>query len=146
MSLCPIFTKSVLQIWRQMVDERFADVKKVGTNFFKITFTGKKANRITFQQYLDDLELCYMEKTPMVMLFDATKAKVPSLYLQKKQSDWMLIHWKMIRTYCLGTAYVIDRWAIRVVLRIIFYFTNQPVPFNVFDNEEKAIRWLNRLK
>ena len=129
-----------------MGDEKFAEVRKAGTSLFKITFTGNKANRTTFQNYLDDLELCYMDKIPMVMLFDATKAKIPSLYLQRKQADWMLIHWKMIRTYCLGTAYVIDRWPIRVALRTIFYFSNQPVPFNVFDKEEKAIRWLNSLK
>lgn len=129
-----------------MADDKFAIVKKVGSSFFKIIFTGNKVSRTSFQAYLDDLELCYIEKTPMVMLFDATKAKVPSLYLQKMQADWMLIHWKMIKTYCLGTAYVVDHWTIRIALRIIFSFRNQPVPLNIFDTEEKAIRWLNSLK
>jgi len=129
-----------------MGEEKFAEVKIAGANFFKITFTGHRANRKTFQAYLDDLEHCYMPKEPMVMLFDATKAKVPSFYMQKKQADWMLIHWKMIRTYCLGTAYVIDSIWIKWALRSIFYFRNQPVPYRVFNSEEKAIRWLNSLK
>lgn len=129
-----------------MEDEKFAIVKKVGSGFFKITFTGKKGDRATFQAYLDDLEHCYMDKKPMVMLFDASRANVPSFYMQKKQADWMLIHWKMIQTYCLGTAYVIDNFLIRLSLKSIFYFKNQPVPFKVFNSEEKAIRWLNSLK
>ena len=129
-----------------MGEEKFAEVKKAGTNFFKITFTGIRADKKTFQAYLDDLEHCYMDKEPMVMLFDASKAKVPSLNVQKMQANWMLIHWKMIQTYCLGTAYIIDRFSIRLALRMIFYFQNQPVPYKIFDTEAKAIRWLNSLK
>ena len=124
----------------------YARIKKVGTDLFKITFTGKIADKENFQAYLDDLEQCYMNKKPMLLLFDATKAKVPSISMQKRQADWMLIHWKMIQTYCLGTAYVIDRLPLRIALHLIFYFQNQPVPYKIFDTETKAIRWLNSLK
>jgi hypothetical protein len=82
----------------------------------------------------------------VTILFDATKAKVPALNLQRKQADWMSINRIMIEKYCLGTAYVIDKPAIRLVLELIFSFYNQPAPFKIFKCEEEALEWLQSLE
>ena len=50
-----------------------------------------------------------------------------------------------MKNYCLGTAYVIPSTAIRTVLKMIFSFQNQPVPYKIFSNNEEAEDWIEDL-
>jgi hypothetical protein len=125
---------------------RYATFQKIGDNCFKVVFTGEKATKRNFQEYLDDLQYCHLDRKPVTILFDATKAKVPALNLQRKQADWMSINRIMIEKYCLGTAYVINNPTIRLVLEVIFSFQNQPVPYKIFKKEEEALAWLDDLQ
>lgn len=110
-----------------------------------VTFTGEKSTVENFQQYLDDLEKCYDDREKFSIIFDASKAVIPNLSHQKKQALWISQNWKMIQTYCIGTAYVIPNVAIRAVLKMIFSFQNQPVPYKVFSNIEEAKNWIGDL-
>lgn len=110
-----------------------------------VTFTGEKSTDENFQQYLDDLEDCYDDRKTLAIIFDASKSVIPKSSLQKKQALWISQHWKMIQTYCKGTAYVIPNMAIRTVLKIIFSSQNQPVPYKVFSNIEEAENWIEAI-
>ncbi|WP_296619566.1 STAS/SEC14 domain-containing protein [Marivirga sp.] len=90
-----------------------------------VTFTGEKGTDENFQQYLADLESSYDDRQSLAIIFDASKATIPSLAHQKKQALWISQHWKTIQTYCKGTAYIIPHFAIRAVLKTIFSFQNQ---------------------
>ncbi len=110
-----------------------------------VTFTGAHSTDENFQQYLDDLEGCYEDRKALAIIFDASNAIIPKLSLQRKQAYWISQHWKMIQTYCKGTAYVIPNMTIRTVLKMIFSFQNQPVPYKIFSNIEEAEIWINDL-
>ncbi|WP_375579889.1 STAS/SEC14 domain-containing protein [Marivirga tractuosa] len=110
-----------------------------------VTFTGEKSTDENFQQYLEDLENCYDDRKALAIIFDASKAVIPKSSLQKKQAFWISQHWKMIQTYCRGTAYVTPNMAIRAVLKMIFSFQNQPVPYKIFSNSEEAESWIEEL-
>jgi len=126
-------------------EKRYATIDQKEFPLIKVNFTGARGTKENFQQYLNDLESCYEEKKPLAIIFDASQARIPKLSFQEKQALWISKHWKMIQTYCLGTAYIIPSFSIRVVLKIIFAFQNQPSPYKVFSKEEEATAWANTL-
>jgi hypothetical protein len=111
-----------------------------------VTFTGEKSTDENFNQYLADLEKCYDDRQKISIIFDASQAVIPKSSHQKKQALWISQHWKLIQTYCIGTAYVIPNAAIRAVLKMIFSFQNQPVPYKIFSNLEEAEAWIQKLE
>lgn len=110
-----------------------------------VTFTGENSTDENFQQYLDDLENSYEDRKSITIIFEASQAVIPKLSHQKKQALWISKHWKMIQTYCRGTAYVIPNMAIRAVLKMIFSFQNQPAPYKVFSTLEEAENWVQTI-
>jgi hypothetical protein len=110
-----------------------------------VTFTGEKSTDENFQKYLEDLATCYDDRKSIAIIFDASHAVIPKLSLQRKQALWISQHWKLIQTYCKGTAYVIPNLAIRAVLNVIFSFQNQPAPYKVFSNIGEAENWIKNL-
>lgn len=125
--------------------ERYAIINQSDRPTIRVTFTGEKSTDENFQQYLDDLASCYEARQTITIIFDASQAVIPKLSHQKKQAVWISQHWKTIQTYCKGTAYVIPNLAIRAVLKMIFSFQNQPVPYQVFSNIEAAERWIEKI-
>lgn len=107
-----------------------------------VKFTGEKSTDENFDQYLADLAEIYDDRESLSIVFDASKAVMPKLSHQKKQALWISQHWKMIQTYCKATAYVIPNLAVRSVLKMIFSFQHQPVPYKVFSNYEEAKAWI----
>lgn len=120
----------------------YALVDSSNMPIISVTFTGEKSTDKNFQQYLEDLEKCYEDRKTIAIIFNATKAVIPNLSHQKKQALWISQNWKLIQTYCKGTAYVIPNMAIRAVLKMIFSFQNQPVPYKIFSNIEEAKNWI----
>jgi hypothetical protein len=110
-----------------------------------VTFTGEKSTDDNFQQYLDELESCYDDRKQIAIIFDASNATIPKLSHQKKQASWLSQHWKLMQNYCIGTAYVIPSTAIRAVLKMIFSFQNQPVPYQIVAKMEEAHAWIKEL-
>jgi hypothetical protein len=123
----------------------YATVDSSSKPIITVTFTGEKSTDENFQQYLDELESCYDDRQQLAIMFDASKAVIPKLSHQRKQALWLSQHWKLMKNYCLGTAYVIPSTAIRTVLKMIFSFQNQPVPYKVFSNIEEAENWIEDL-
>jgi hypothetical protein len=47
-----------------------------------------------------------------------------------------------MKSYCKGTAYIIQNALIRAALKGIFFIQPQPVPYKIFDTEKKALEWV----
>ncbi len=124
---------------------KYAVVDKSDLTLVTVTFTGNKPTDESFSTYLQELEACYDDRKSLAMLFDATKAVTPKLSYQKLQAQWLDEHWLLLKNYCKGTAYVIPSAPIRIVLKMIFSFQNQPVPYKVFSAKEEALQWLSNL-
>lgn len=125
---------------------KYAIIDKSDLSLITITFTGNKPTDESFNAYLEGLEWCYDDRKPLAMIFDAAKAVTPKLSYQKLQAQWLDRHWLLIKKYCKGTAYVIPSAPIRLVLKMILSFQNQPVPYKVFSSMEEAKKWLNSLE
>ena len=107
----------------------------------KVEFTGLKADDENFRDYLEELLKSYDSKENLVIIFDALKASFPGMQYQKEQAAWMKEHDSLIRKYCKAIAYVVSSPGIRIALRLIFMFQNNPVPFKVFKNVKDGIEW-----
>jgi hypothetical protein len=121
--------------------ESYAQINQEHFPVVQITFTGSVSTDENFKAYLDGNETCYDKQKPLVIIFDATKASLPSLRHQKMQAEWLREHKALMQTFCLGTAYVIPNTALRLVLKMIFTLQKQPVPFAIFDDLSSATNW-----
>jgi len=108
-----------------------------------VTFTGEKATDDNFKKYLEELTAVYSKKEVLAIIFDATNAVFPGLKYQKLQADWLKENELLMKNYCEGTAYVISNALIRNVLKAIFKFQKQPVPYYITSNLEVAKKWVN---
>lgn len=125
------------------MEKKYACVKPIGEHMFKVTFTGEKATKENFQEYLEAVADCYQQEGTVALLFDANEATFPGISMQKMQANWLRDNEAMIKENCAGTAYVINSFIIRIALKLIFAFQQQPVPYAVFKEEAKAQVWLN---
>lgn len=122
--------------------EKYATVDESAFPLVRITFTGSKSNDGNFQDYLDQTKNCYRHKQKFVLIFDASRASIPSFRHQKMQGDWLRENKQMVEDYCLGTAYVIPSAAIRTLLKMIFSFQRQSIPYQVFETNAEAEAWV----
>lgn len=126
--------------------ETYAIIDESDFPIVRIRFTGNKSSDQNFQSYLDQTKACYRFGKRLAIMFDASKAGIPALSHQKMQANWLKENKVMMQDYCVGTAYVIPNVAIRAILKMIFSFQKQPVPYQIFDNEQEAEVWVKSLE
>jgi hypothetical protein len=125
--------------------DSYAIIDESSFPIIRIGFTGSKSTDQNFQAYLDQTKICYRHGKPLVIIFDASKASIPSLSHQKMQANWLKENEELMRNFCSGTAYIIPNAAIRAILKMIFSFQNQPVPYKIFERQAEAEAWVNEL-
>jgi len=106
-----------------------------------ISFTGNKPTEANFSEYLDKTFHLYDRQENLVLIFDATHARVPGFKYQKMQADWLKQHEALMKKYCRGTAYVIANSLVRNVLKAIFALQKQPVPYTIVSDLREARSW-----
>jgi hypothetical protein len=126
--------------------ESYALIDESSFPIVRIGFTGSKSTDQNFQSYLNQTKECYRHKKNLALIFDASNASIPKLSHQKMQADWLKENEELMQTFCVGTAYVIPNIAIRGILKIIFSFQKQPVPYKVFEAEPEALTWVKGLE
>lgn len=119
----------------------YAEFDRSDYPLINITFTGEKPTDENFQAYLEGSYQNYEHREPIALVFDATNAAIPGLRYQKQQADWMREHDELIRTYCLGIAYVVPNPLIRQVMRAIFKLQQNATAFKVFAEREAGVAW-----
>lgn len=125
--------------------QKYATVDTAQFPTVRIAFTGNKANDENFDTYLQETRQLYDRQQQLAIIFDATNAVVPALKYQKQQADWLKDNKSLMENYCKGTAYVIPNAIIRTVLKAIFSFQKQPVPYKVVGTVEDATDWVKDL-
>lgn len=127
--------------------KKYADVFVNSFSIVKITFTGNSATDENFVYYLNELKQLYQPKEKIAIIFDAEKAVFPSIKYQKIQARWLKENEELLKTYCTGTAYFIPNVLIRNVLKGIFKYQEQSIPYIVCKNIIEAKIWtFDRLK
>jgi hypothetical protein len=124
----------------------YAIIDESGFPIVRIRFTGNKSNDLNFQNYLDQTKACYRFGKCLSIIFDASNAAIPTLSHQKMQADWLKENKSLMENYCTGTAYIIPNAAIRTILKVIFSFQKQPVPYKIFETEQEAEDWVKSLE
>lgn len=122
--------------------EAYAIIDESDFPVVRIRFTGANSTDDNFQAYLDQNKACYRLGKKLAIIFDASQASIPALSHQKMQANWLKENQKLMQKYCTGTAYVIPNAAIRAILKMIFSFQKQPVPYKIFEKEEEAEIWV----
>ena len=128
--------------------EPYAVIDESSFPIVRIGFTGSKSTDQNFQSYLDQTKACYSynARKPLAIIFDASKASVPGLSHQKMQANWLKENEGLMKNLCVGTAYIIPNAAIRGILKMIFSFQKQPVPYKIFETETEALTWVKGLE
>ncbi|MEL7118951.1 MAG: STAS/SEC14 domain-containing protein [Bacteroidota bacterium] len=124
--------------------KKYAEVSDEQFPILKVTFTGEESTDENFQAYLDDVKDSYRSEK-MGIIFDATNAALPSMKHQKMQADWLKVNESLMKNYCVGTAYVIPSVVVRTILKAIFAFQTQPVPYLVVKSVEDGEEWVNSM-
>lgn len=125
--------------------EPYAIIDESSFPIVRIGFTGNKRTDENFQTYLDQTKACYRNEKRLSIIFDASKASIPSLSQQKMQASWLRENKDLMQHYCAGTAYIIPNAAIRAILKMIFSLQKQPVPYRIFETSEEAEDWVKGL-
>jgi hypothetical protein len=125
--------------------DSYAIIDESDFPLINIRFTGKKSTDQNFQIYLDETKACYRNEKKLAIIFDAANASIPSIAHQKMQANWLKENEQLMVDFCVGTAYIIPNAAIRAILRMIFSFQKQPVPFKIFEKEVDAEEWVRSL-
>jgi len=126
--------------------EPYAIIDESSFPIVRIGFTGNKSTDQNFQSYLDQTKACYRNEKPLAIIFDASNASIPKLSHQKMQADWLKENEGLMQNFCDGTAYIIPNLAIRGILKMIFSFQKQPVPYKIFEAEPEALSWVKGLE
>ncbi len=125
--------------------ELYAIIDESSFPIVSVEFTGSKSTDQNFQSYLDQIKACYRNKKQLAIIFDASNASIPGLAHQKMQANWLKENEELMKNFCAGTAYVIPNAAIRGILKMIFSFQKQPVPYKIFEAKQEASNWVKGL-
>ena len=125
------------------MNQKYAIVETDEFPMVTVKFTGNAANQDNFSTYLAELKEIYAKKQKLAILFDASLAVFPGITYQKQQALWLKENEDLMKEYCLGTAYVIPNLIIRNVLKAIFKFQKQPIPYYVSSEISEAEDWIN---
>jgi hypothetical protein len=126
---------------------KYAEINTETHPMVKVTFTGNQATDDNFPLYMQEVKDVYEQKQKVALIFDATNAVFPAVKYQKMQADWLKENESLMKSYCLGTAYIIPNLIIRNVLKAIFTFQKQPVDFLVCKTFNEAAIWVkNKLE
>lgn len=136
--------QQVKKLSNQSTMKKYADISISEFPTIKVTFTGEAAQANNFPLYLDEVKQSYDLQNKVALIFDATKAVLPNISYQQMQAQWLKDNTQMMKDFCVGTAYVIPNLVIRNVLKAIFAFQAQPVPYLVCSSQAEAESWVKQ--
>ena len=124
--------------------KKYAEINQSEFPIVTVTFTGEAADAENFPLYMAEVKAVYEQKKTTSIIFDASEAVLPSVAFQKMQAQWLKDNTQLMKDYCVGTAYIIPNIIIRNVLKAIFSFQSQPVPYLVCRDYAEAEAWVSK--
>jgi hypothetical protein len=124
--------------------KKYAIIDEAQFPIIKVTFTGESADTENFPLYLSEVKQTYDHQKNLAIIFDASNAVLPALSFQQMQAKWLKDNIQLMKDFCAGTAYIIPNIIIRNVLKAIFSFQSQPVPYIICEDAIKAESWISK--
>jgi hypothetical protein len=124
--------------------KKYAIIDEAQFPIIKVTFTGESADTENFPLYLSEVKQTYDHQKNLAIIFDASNAVLPALSFQKMQAKWLKDNTQLMKDFCAGTAYILPNIIIRNVLKAIFSFQIQPVPYIICEDASTAEEWINK--
>ncbi|PTL79587.1 hypothetical protein [Vitiosangium sp. GDMCC 1.1324] len=78
---------------------------------------------------------------PHLCIIDAREVNLPSMQLRQRYTDWLTEHEAALRQWMLGTAYVIQSPAVRVMMSVMRHVAPLTSPFVVTATPQPAAIW-----
>lgn len=78
---------------------------------------------------------------PHVCIIDAREVNLPQGHLRQRYTDWLSEREAALRQWVLGTAYIIQSPAVRMMMSVIRHFARITTPFVVTANMQPAASW-----
>jgi hypothetical protein len=118
------------------------EIDDSGFPIIAVRFVGSYADD-EFRAYLKRMDALLDDQRDMYgLLFDASRAKMPSGRQARLQAAWMRDNAEVVARCTVGTAFVIASPAIRGVLRAILMMQSMSTPYAVEANIAAAEAWL----
>jgi len=97
-----------------------------------------------FEQYLRALDKVYSRHQRFALVWDGTKADGGTAAQRRRQAEWMRQQAMLIRTFNVGTAFVIPSALTRGALTAILWLQPMPSPHFICESPPEAIRWARK--
>lgn len=91
--------------------------------------------------FLADISALLDREEPFIMIHDARDSEPSPRKQRYLISDWIRGHDKALREHCLGTVFVLESLAVRLVLQFIFMISPLPNETHFCRTPEDAERW-----
>lgn len=92
-------------------------------------------------EFLDHGHATLLRHERYVSLFDMSQLLLPSAEQRQRQILWAREHEALMRTYTLGSAFVITSPFVRTMLNLFFHFAPTPAPYVVVPSLLSGVQW-----
>lgn len=102
---------------------------------------GRDATRQDLESYLAARAAILQRCEPHVCIVDARDVDMTPPQLRQRYTDWLAEHEAPLRQWILGTAYIIQSPAVRMMMSLIRHFGRMASPFVVTATMQPAAVW-----
>ncbi|WNG41264.1 hypothetical protein F0U61_51900 [Archangium violaceum] len=102
---------------------------------------GRTGTLSDLDAYLEERRVWLERREPHVCIIDAREVHMPSTQLRQRYIDWLSAHEALLRQWTLGTAYIIQSPAVRMMMSVIRHFAPLTTPFVVTASLQPAAVW-----
>ncbi|HEX8823543.1 MAG TPA: hypothetical protein VF794_26715 [Archangium sp.] len=102
---------------------------------------GRDPTESAVETYLAAREAYLARAQPHVVVIDTRAVHLPSPRLRQRYTDWLCQHERALRQWTLGTAYVINSPAVRMMTSVIRHCARMATPFLVSETLPASAAW-----
>jgi hypothetical protein len=102
---------------------------------------GRDTTEQELEAYLSEREAYLARAQPHVVVIDTRAVHLPVPRLRQRYAEWLGQHERALRQWTLGTAYVIDSPAVRMMMSVIRHFARVATPFVVTSTLPPSAAW-----
>ena len=102
---------------------------------------GRDATEQAFEEYLAAREAYLARCQPHVVVIDTRALHLPSPRLRQRYSDWLSQHARALSQWTLGSAYIINSPAVRMMMSVIRHCARLATPFVVTETLPPSAAW-----
>jgi hypothetical protein len=102
---------------------------------------GRSVTRKDLEEYLSARAEYLAREEPHVCIIDAREVDMPAACLRQRYTDWLREHEAPLRRWTLGSAYIIQSPAVRMVMSVIRHFAPMTTPFVITATLPPAAAW-----